>query len=230
MFPSEIIYDTRAENSSTLEIISELKGNWIDIELPTDYELDVTSEVRNSIGGKSYYDKLDDGTDVIVVDEIVPGKKYRETTLITSDIYGNEVELFLDEFTLEPSNLLEEFLRNSYFFAFDREPDEGGYNYWKGKLQEKGDITGRYFLINLMFAEKEFSDRNLSDEDLIKVLYQIVVNREYDSKGLSYWIAVYKQYLAKFDGDKYEAKKTIVTRMVYEPEFERLCKQMDIKW
>lgn len=230
VFPSEIIYDTRAENSSTLEIISELKGNWIDIELPTDYELDVTSEVRNSIGGKSYYDKLDDGTDVIVVDEIVPGKKYRETTLITSDIYGNEVELFLDEFTLEPSNLLEEFLRNSYFFAFDREPDEGGYNYWKGKLQEKGDITGRYFLINLMFAEKEFSDRNLSDEDLIKVLYQIVVNREYDSKGLSYWIAVYKQYLAKFDGDKYEAKKTIVTRMVYEPEFERLCKQMDIKW
>lgn len=230
VFPSEIIYDTRAENSSTLEIISELKGNWIDIELPTDYELDVTSEVRNSIGGKSYYDKLDDGTDVIVVDEIVPGKKYRETTLITSDIYGNEVELFLDEFTLEPSNLLEEFLRNSYFFAFDREPDEGGYNYWKGKLQEKGDITGRYFLINLMFAEKEFSDRNLSDEDLIKVLYQIVVNREYDSKGLSYWIAVYKQYLSKFDGDKYEAKKTIVTRMVYEPEFERLCKQMDIKW
>lgn len=230
VFPSEIIYDTRAENSSTLEIISELKGNWIDIELPTDYELDVTSEVRNSIGGKSYYDKLDDGTDVIVVDEIVPGKKYRETTLITSDIYGNEVELFLDEFTLEPSNLLEEFLRNSYFFAFDREPDEGGYNYWKGKLQEKGDITGRYFLINLMFAEKEFSDRNLSDEDLMKVLYQIVVNREYDSKGLSYWIAVYKQYLAKFDGDKYEAKKTIVTRMVYEPEFERLCKQMDIKW
>lgn len=230
VFPLEIIYDTRAENSSTLEIISELKGNWIDIELPTDYELDVTSEVRNSIGGKSYYDKLDDGTDVIVVDEIVPGKKYRETTLITSDIYGNEVELFLDEFTLEPSNLLEEFLRNSYFFAFDREPDEGGYNYWKGKLQEKGDITGRYFLINLMFAEKEFSDRNLSDEDLIKVLYQIVVNREYDSKGLSYWIAVYKQYLAKFDGDKYEAKKTIVTRMVYEPEFERLCKQMDIKW
>lgn len=230
VFPSEIIYDTRAENSSTLEIISELKGNWIDIELPTDYELDVTSEVRNSIGGKSYYDKLDDGTDVIVVDEIVPGKKYRETTLITSDIYGNEVELFLDEFTLEPSNLLEEFLRNSYFFAFDREPDEGGYNYWKGKLEEKGDITGRYFLINLMFAEKEFSDRNLSDEDLIKVLYQIVVNREYDSKGLSYWIAVYKQYLAKFDGDKYEAKKTIVTRMVHEPEFERLCKQMDIKW
>lgn len=230
VFPSEIIYDTRAENSSTLEIISELKGNGIDIELPTDYELDVTSEVRNSIGGKSYYDKLDDGTDVIVVDDIVPGKKYRETILITSDIYGNEVELFLDEFTLEPVTLLEEFLRNSYFFAFDREPDEGGYNYWKEKLEEKGDITGRYFLINLMFAEKEFSDRNLSDEDLIKVLYQIVVNREYDSKGLSYWMAIYGQYLTKFDGDKYEAKKTIVTRMVHEPEFERLCKQMDIKW
>ena len=81
-----------------------------------------------------------------------------------------------------------------------------------------------------MFAEKEFSDRNLDDEDLIKVLYQIVVNREYDSKGLSYWVGVYKQYLVKFDNDQYEAKKTVVLRMVYEPEFQQLCERMNVKW
>lgn len=230
IFPTQITYDTRAQNSSTLEIISELKGSSIDIDLPIDYELDVTSEIRNSIGGNSYYEELDDGTYVIVINGIVPGKTYRETLLLTSDVYGNEVELFLDEFKLEPSNLLEEFLRNSYFFAFDREPDEGGYTYWKDELLKKGDITGKYFLVNLMFAEKEFSDRNLGDEDLIKVLYQIVVNREYDSKGLSYWVAIYKQYLSKFNNDQYEAKKTIVLRMVHEPEFQQLCNRMDVNW
>ncbi len=230
IFPSQIIYDTRAENSSTLEIVSNLQGSSIDIELPTDYELDVTSEVRNSIGGNSYYEELDDNSYVIVIDGIVPGKTYPETMLLTNDVDGNEVALFLNEFTLEPSNLLEEFLRNSYFFAFDREPDEGGYTYWKNELVKQGDITGKYFLVNLMFAEKEFSDRNLDDEDLIKVLYQIVVNREYDSKGLSYWVGVYKQYLVKFDNDQYEAKKTVVLRMVYEPEFQQLCERMNVKW
>ncbi len=230
IFPSEIIYDTRAENSSTLEIVSELKGGSIDIDLPVDYELDLKAEIRNSIGGRSYYEKLDDGTYVIVIDNIVPKKVYKETKLIAQDVDGKEVELFIDEFTLEPENLLEDFLYNSYYFAFDRSPDEGGYTYWKGKLEENGDITGRYFLVNLMFAEKEFADRNLEDDALVKVLYQIVVNRTYDSKGLSYWVAIYKQYLNKFNGDRYEAKKTIVMRMVNEPEFQRLCKKMKIKW
>lgn len=230
VFPSEIIYDTRDVHSSTLEIVGELKGNFIDVGLPKDYELDTTLEILNSIGGESYYEKLDDGETVIVIDNLVPNKVYEETKLIAKDIYGNDVELFLGEFSLEPETLLEDFLYNSYFFAFDREPDEGGYNYWKEQLEARENISGRYFLINLMFAEKEFSDRNLSDEDLIKVLYQIVVNREYDQKGLSYWILIYKQYLVKFNGDKYEAKKTIVTRMSYEPEFERLCKEMGIEW
>lgn len=230
IFPSEIIYDTRAENSTTLEIVSELRGEEIQIALPVDYELDKDVEIINSIGGESRYERLSDGTDVIVISKIVPGKKYKKTILIATDVSGEKVELYLDEFILEPTTLLEEFLRNSYFFAFDREPDEGGYNYWKGKLDEKGDVTGKYFLVNLMFAEKEFSDRNLSDEELVKALYQIVVNREYDSKGLSYWMVIYNQYLTKFNGDKYEAKKTMVMRMVNEPEFGRLCKQMNIKW
>ena len=65
-------------------------------------------------------------------------------------------------------------------------------------------------------AEREFADRNLSDEDLIKALYQIVVNRQYDTEGLNYWIYMYGEYLNEFGGDKYEAKKTLVLRMAYE--------------
>ncbi len=230
VFPLGIIYSVPEGEALEVEIVSELVGNWIDIALPEEYNLDTTSEVRNSIGGESYYDSLDDGTEVIVIDKIVPGKHYENVLLVTQDVDGNEVRLSIGEFTLEPSTLLEEFLRNSYFFAFDREPDEGGYNYWKQELEENENMSGKYFLINLMFAEKEFSNRNLSDEDLIKVLYQIVVNREYDAQGLSYWIAIYNQYLQKFNGDKYEAKKTVVLRMVYEPEFGRLCEQMGINW
>ena len=230
IFPLSIYYISGEENVPTVGIISELVGNGIDIKLPEEYDLNVTSEVRNSIGGRSYYNQLEDGEYVIVIDKIVPGKVYENTIIVTEDVYGEEVTLQLDEFSLEPADLLEEFLYNSYFFAFDRFPDEFGYNYWKENLESEEGVTGKYFLINLMFAEKEFADRNLSDHDLIKALYQIVVNREYDEQGLNYWIELYNDYLEEFNGDKYEAKKIIVMWMVHEPEFGRLCEEMQIKW
>ncbi|WP_242821416.1 DUF4214 domain-containing protein [Candidatus Arthromitus sp. SFB-rat-Yit] len=224
-------YEGDESEYPVLDIVSEMKGNWVDIQIPDEYEVDISSEVLNSIGGNSYYAELEDGSYVIVIDRIVPKKVYSNVFVLTSDIDGNEVRFDIGEFKLEPYNLLEDFLYNSYYFAFDREPDENGYNYWKDQLEEEeSSISGKYFLINLMFAEREFADRNLSDEDLIKVLYQIVVNRQYDTEGLNYWISVYGEYLEEFGGDKYEAKKTIVLRMAYEPEFGRLCDKMGIAW
>lgn len=238
VFPVEITYeyeevgdeDGGESEYPVLDIVSEMKGNWVDISIPDEYDIDTSSEVLNSIGGNSYYDQLEDGTYVIVIDRIVPKKVYSNVFVLTSDISGNEVRFDIGEFQLEPYNLLEDFLFNSYYFAFDREPDENGYNYWKDQLEVEGNLSGKYFLINLMFAEREFADRNLSDEDLIKALYQIVVNRQYDTEGLNYWIYMYGEYLNEFGGDKYEAKKTLVLRMAYEPEFGRLCDEMGIAW
>ena len=51
-----------------------MKGNWVDISIPDEYDIDTSSEVLNSIGGNSYYDQLEDGTYVIVIDRIVPKK------------------------------------------------------------------------------------------------------------------------------------------------------------
>lgn len=236
VFPVEVTYgefsggEDEESEYPVLDIVSEMKGNWIDISIPDEYDIDTSSEVLNSIGGNSYYDQLEDGTYVIVIDRIVPKKVYSNVFVLTSDISGNEVRFDIGEFKLEPYNLLEDFLFNSYYFAFDREPDENGYNYWKDQLEVEGNLSGKYFLINLMFAEREFADRNLSDEDLIKALYQIVVNRQYDTEGLNYWIYMYGEYLNEFGGDKYEAKKTLVLRMAYEPEFGRLCDEMGIAW
>lgn len=228
VFPAEMPYGEA--DMPVTEIVSELTGNWVDVTIPDGYNVDTSSEVLNSIGGESYFAQTEDGEDLIVIDKLVPRKVYEDVFVLTYDLDGNEVRFGLDNFTLEPATLLEDFLYNSYYFAFDREPDEGGYNYWKYALEEKKDITGKFFLINLMFAEREFADRNLSDEELIKVLYQIVVNREYDEQGLNYWIGVYREYLNEFNGDKYEAKKKIVLRMAYEPEFRNLCERMDIIW
>ncbi len=74
-------------------------------------------------------------------------KVYSNVFVLTSDISGNEVRFDIGEFQLEPYNLLEDFLFNSYYFAFDREPDENGYNYWKDQLEVGEICQGSIFLL-----------------------------------------------------------------------------------
>lgn len=172
-----------------------------------------------------------EGGEYFMVTNLVPGKEYDSIVINADTVDGENVVLMVNDVLIEPETLLEEFVTNIYIFAFERYPDESGYSYWLEKLMEKKDITGKYVLYNLMFAEREFSDRNLPDEELIKVLYQIVVNREADQEGLEFWINEYNTvYLPQANGDSYEAQKAIVTRMLYEQEFKNLCEEMGILW
>ena len=127
--------------------------------------------------------------------------------------------------------MVQQFLTNIYKFAFERFPDEEGYTYWLDGLVAKDQVTGKYIVYNLMFAEREFTERNLPDREMIKVLYQIVVNREYDQEGLEYWVKEYNEnYLVQANNDSFEAQKLIVMRMLYEQEFRNLCDKMEILW
>ena len=168
---------------------------------------------------------------LLKITDLVPGKKYEEITINAISKENREINLIVQNVLVEAETLLEQFLTNIYSFAFERFPDEGGYSYWLSNLMDKKEITGKYVLYNLMFSEREFSDRNLPDNELIKVLYQIVVNRKYDDEGFSYWIKEYNEnYLPQANNDSYEAQKAIVTRMIHEQEFKNLCNKMGILW
>ena len=91
-------------------------------------------------------------------------------------------------------------------------------------------MNREYFLKNLMFAEDEFTNRNLADRDLIAALYQIVVNRDFDEEGLNFWISIYNENLKNAQGNKKLAQETLVDRMVHEPEFGKLCDKAGIFW
>lgn len=176
-------------------------------------------------------EKVNNFPNLLRVKNLVPEKLYRQIFIKGTSLSSEEETLYLDKIKIRAENLLQEFLVNIYKFAFERFPDESGYAFWLSKLIEKSDVTGKYVVYNLMFAEKEFSDRNLPDDELIKVLYQIVVNREYDEGGLQYWVKEYNEtYLPQANNDKFEAQKAIVMRMLYEQEFQNLCNSMDILW
>lgn len=224
---------SQSQNSSgssiPVKVVDKVQGRGVVLDLGSDFEIDFEEEIAIKPTGL----KVEEGETEsdIVVKNLVPGKEYKSIIIVATTTDNKKIKLSTKNVKIESENPLQEFVTNIYNFAFERFPDEEGYSYWLDKLIEKKDITGKYVLYNLMFAEREFSDRNLPDDELIKVLYQIVVNRTYDEEGLQFWIKEYNEtFLPNANNDAFEAQKAIVTRMLYEQEFRNLCDKLGILW
>ena len=177
-----------------------------------------------------------EGLSIEFVDEgisvrgLVPGKQYENIEIRIVVEEGKELIFNIENIKLEPEEDVQKFLYNVYQRAFLRDPDEGGYQYWLNRLKTK-DISARDFLINLLFAEKEFSEMNYVTEKFISILYSIIVDRDPDDEGLKFWIDFYNNdALKNSNGDVFVAKKYIVDRMINEEEFEKLILGMNLKY
>lgn len=117
------------------------------------------------------------------------------------------------------------YLINSvYKKALNREADGGGYNYWFDCLSNR-KIGGRYFLTNLLY-EPEFMNKNMSDDEFIISMYDIIADRKPDNGGFNYWKNRYNENLRKMSVK--DARLEIVNRMMNEAEFKTICGSMDI--
>ncbi len=235
--PVEVEFETKsglAEETVIEEIQEEIVGTEAQVTIPGLENLEVKKdELQVSMGDEAYKDftvrLTEDGTGVII-EPTIPKKVYKniEVTIPLED--GTVRKIVIAEFVTQPENVGQDWLSNAYKFALDRFPDEGGYKYWYEERIEKKTMSGEYFLMNLLFGEDEFTNRNLGDKDLIAALYQIVVNREYDEEGLNFWIGIYNENLGNAQGNKKLAQEVLVDRMVHEQEFGNLCEKIGIFW
>lgn len=83
------------------------------------------------------------------------------------------------------------FIRDAYEHILGRQYDQEGFNYWKGQLtsQDKGSID----LINQFISLDEFKARNLTDQQFIGAMYEVLFNRTADQDGLNYWNSIYQK-------------------------------------
>lgn len=235
--PVEITFTTKANVPSDVvieDIEYEIKGTSATFEIPNADTLDIetSGEIELRMGDEAYQGFKarfsEDGTSLII-EPTIPKKKYENIEVEVPLQNGEKFKMVIREFVTEPADLAQDWLSNAYSFAFERFPDEEGYGYWYNRMGDK-KLNGEYFLKNLMFAEDEFTNRNLSDKDLIAALYQIVVNREFDQGGLDFWISIYNENLQNAQGNKKLAQEVLVDRMVHEPEFGKLCDNVGIFW
>lgn len=160
----------------------------------------------------------------IEVTGVVPKKTYTDFTVRFTDKFGKERNIKFGDFTTkEGSTKLKGFIRNTYFNALGRDPEEEGFYYWVDQI-ETGKITPENFVRNLL-NEKEFLDKRHTPKDIIEGLYSVIVNRKAEKEGLEFWIGEYEKNI--LDGyDDEESIYILVNRMVNEEEFKILSEEL----
>ncbi len=238
IYPVEVEFTTLTKPASEVvieEIQYEIVGMAAQFAIPDSENIVVDKDkpIGLKMGEEPYQGftvVLDENGTSFIIQPTIPKKKYENIEVEIPLEDGTVFKISIKEFVTQPEDIAQDWISNAYSFAFERFPDEEGYNYWYEHRMLNKTLNGEYFLKNLMFAEDEFTNRNLADKDLIAALYQIVVNREFDEEGLNFWVGIYNENLQNASGDKKLAQEVLVDRMVHEPEFGKLCDNVGIFW
>ena len=90
-----------------------------------------------------------------------------------------------------------EFVQRCYRSILGREPGKAELDNWTAQLmngQKTPDQIARGFLFS-----QEFKNRNIGNEELVKILYRVYMNREADPEGLATWTAKLNEGMALKD-------------------------------
>ena len=160
----------------------------------------------------------------LVIQNLIPGKDYHGFKVVLNRKDGKEVVINIGNFkTLEETTNINEFVKNVYYNAFNRNPDEYGFKYWTLMLQE-GKIEPEIFIKNLL-NEWEFMKIRPTTESKIEGLYKVIVNRESDKEGLKYWTNYYDLCISKGYSDKFSLS-CVVNKMIEGEEFQNFIRNL----
>lgn len=118
------------------------------------------------------------------------------------------------------------FISDVYKKTFSRDPEEYGLNYWFNKLIAQ-EYSVRAFLINIL-NEKEFIEKDLSNEEFVTSMYSIIANRIPDQDGYNYWLNMLIN-LEK-ETDIKIAKSKIILLICNEGELNQRANKISLKF
>lgn len=136
-----------------------------------------------------------------------------------SDEKPMQNESQLQESVYEPQNTgVQDFVTRMYKVCLGRTPDSKGLQEWSDALIN-GTATGANVAHGFIFSQ-EFINKNLSDTEYIKALYNAFFGREADSGGLSAWQNVINEGYSR---------KYLLSGFVNSDEFTALCNNYGIQ-
>ncbi len=104
------------------------------------------------------------------------------------DRYGNRNNVY--------SYILEDYLKNFYQGALNRQPTSGELSSWLSTLKtayaqgQTQFLTAMQGLGTTLFTSQEYLNRNRTDSEFVNDLYKAFLYREPDSEGFAYWVSM----------------------------------------
>lgn len=144
------------------------------------------------------------------------GKTYTysiRAVYLTARNYRYSPQTITIDFPTYP-NTYEGFIDRLYNLCLDRPADAAGYQDWLDALSS--GQSGAFLAHGFLFSD-EMQRKNLSNEEFIRVLYRVLLNRNPDSKGIADWLT----YMDETDSTRYG----LLSMFSKSDEFQRLCNQ-----
>ena len=110
------------------------------------------------------------------------------------------------------------FLVRCYRLCLGREADEDGLNAWCTQILT-GANTAKEAAWGFVFSD-EFKEKNLSDQEFVKMLYRVFMDREADAGGLNDWIRVLESG---------QSREHVFNGFADSPEFQEICREYEIQ-
>lgn len=107
---------------------------------------------------------------------------------------------------------VDDFVTRCYQVAFQRTPDQGGFNFWKAKITN-GELVGSTVVYEFIFS-KEYEGQNRTDKEFVNDLYTMFMGRAADQGGYDYWCG---------QMDAGMTRKEVFAGFANSKEFYELC-------
>lgn len=186
--------------------------------------------LKDKIGSKTVKNNDTHGEHTYGNYEIVDSNTHKATCGICRfEIHGNHV--FLDNtctvcgYVKETANVpsqedtdrLKAFVTRMYTVVLNREPETSGQEFWVNELLS-GKRDGASIASGFI-CSKEFTDKNLSDEEYVNVLYRTFFDREPEAAGKEFWLNMLKEG---------QPRTRVLSGFVNSNEFGALCENYGI--
>lgn len=133
-------------------------------------------------GLQTWMKALDDGLSRLYVFKgFAESKEFSDLCAKYGIVRGNAVLTA----PMDQNGEVAKFVVRCYRLCLDREPDTKGINEWCQWINS-GAQTAKQAAYGFIFSS-EFKNKNLSNEEYVKILYRVFMDREADSSGLDTW-------------------------------------------
>ncbi len=131
---------------------------------------------------------------------------------------SDSVEIEIYEASEDDEDKVEAFVKRCYRVILGREADQGGLENWTNQLKAK--VMAASNIINEFVNSQEFTNKKLSNEAAVTVLYNAMLGRNPDPAGLADWVGKLEE------GNPFS---TIINGFCGSQEFLAICNEYGIE-